>query len=117
MTQLRKAGLVVSRRGSGGGYILARPAEQITVAEIFRAVDAPSDFASRPLNAETLEDEDVHELHGTDLLWVAMKSCVLLFLNGISLADLAPETVNPIGDVSDDNDWMYPVDMGSTARH
>ena len=38
--QLRKAGLVVSRQGSGGGYVLARPADRITIAEVFEAVDA-----------------------------------------------------------------------------
>ena len=117
MALLQKADLVVSRQESGGGYILARSADQITVAEIFQAVDAPSDFASRPLNAETLEEEDVRELHGTDLLWVALKSSVLLVLNGISLADLAPEAANPIGEFTDDNDWICPVDMESTVRH
>lgn len=38
---LKGAGLVRSKRGVGGGYILARPPEQITLAEIIRAVDGP----------------------------------------------------------------------------
>lgn len=38
---LKGAGLVRSKRGVGGGYILARPPDQITVAEIIRAVDGP----------------------------------------------------------------------------
>ncbi|MFV0523929.1 MAG: RrF2 family transcriptional regulator [Acidimicrobiales bacterium] len=38
---LKGAGLVRSKRGVGGGYILARPADQITLAEIIRAVDGP----------------------------------------------------------------------------
>jgi len=38
---LKGAGLVRSKRGVGGGYILARPADQITLAEIVRAVDGP----------------------------------------------------------------------------
>ena len=117
MAQLRKAGLVVSQQGPGGGYVLARPADRITVAEIFEAVDAPSDFASRPLNADSPEHEDIHDLHGTDLLWVALKSYVLLFLNGVSLADLAPETANPVGDGTNDNDPVCHVDMDSTVQH
>ena len=117
MAQLRKAGLVASRHGPGGGYVLARPADRITVAEVFEAVDAPSDFANRPLNADTLQDEDIHDLHGTDLLWEALKSYVLLFLNGVSLADLAPQAANLIGVSTNDNDPIYPVDMGSTMRH
>lgn len=38
---LKGAGLVRSKRGVGGGYILARPPDQITLAEIIRAVDGP----------------------------------------------------------------------------
>ncbi len=38
---LKGAGLVRSKRGVGGGYILARDPQEITVAEIIRAVDGP----------------------------------------------------------------------------
>lgn len=38
---LRRAGLVTSRRGGGGGYTLARPPARITVADVIRAVDGP----------------------------------------------------------------------------
>lgn len=39
LTQLRKAGLIVSRRGPGGGHSLARPASDITVAELIIALE------------------------------------------------------------------------------
>src|ERR1700757_270700 len=39
VARLRKAGLIDSRRGSRGGYMLARPAEQITTAEIVEALE------------------------------------------------------------------------------
>jgi len=38
---LKGAGLVRSKRGVGGGYVLARPAEEITLAQIVSAVDGP----------------------------------------------------------------------------
>jgi Rrf2 family iron-sulfur cluster assembly transcriptional regulator len=38
---VKGAGLVQSKRGVGGGYVLARPADQITLAEILAAVDGP----------------------------------------------------------------------------
>ena len=38
---LKGAGLVKSKRGVGGGYVLARPPEQITLAAVIRAVDGP----------------------------------------------------------------------------
>lgn len=39
--RLRKAGLLVSQKGAGGGYRLAKPAEQVTLAEVIRAIDGP----------------------------------------------------------------------------
>jgi Rrf2 family protein len=39
VARLRKAGLIDSRRGSRGGYLLARPAEQITMAEVVEALE------------------------------------------------------------------------------
>ena len=41
MADLRNAGLVRSRRGVDGGYWLGRPAEEITIADVIRAVDGP----------------------------------------------------------------------------
>ena len=38
---LKGAGLVRSKRGVGGGYVLARPPEEITLSEIVNAVDGP----------------------------------------------------------------------------
>jgi Rrf2 family iron-sulfur cluster assembly transcriptional regulator len=38
---LKGAGIVRSKRGVGGGYVLARPAEEITLADIVSAVDGP----------------------------------------------------------------------------
>ncbi|HTB08853.1 MAG TPA: Rrf2 family transcriptional regulator, partial [Acidimicrobiales bacterium] len=41
LLSLKGVGLVRSKRGVGGGYVLARPAESITLAEIVAAVDGP----------------------------------------------------------------------------
>jgi Rrf2 family protein len=41
LVELRKAGIIVSRRGVQGGHMLARPAEQIMVGEIIRTIDGP----------------------------------------------------------------------------
>ncbi len=92
MSRLRAAGLVRATRGPGGGYHLSKPAERITVAEIFKAFDQPRVLNRRPLNAITLEPETIENLHGTDLLWEALKGRILLFLSGVSLADIAIET-------------------------
>ena len=41
LTQLRRAGLIRSQRGPDGGFWLARPADQISLADIIRAIDGP----------------------------------------------------------------------------
>ena len=41
LLQLRHAGIVESRRGADGGYKLARPPEEITLADVIRAIDGP----------------------------------------------------------------------------
>lgn len=41
LVQLRRGGMVVSRRGPGGGHRLARPAWSITVADVVRVIDGP----------------------------------------------------------------------------
>ncbi|AHE55843.1 RrF2 family transcriptional regulator [Sphingomonas sanxanigenens] len=41
MLDLKKAGMVKSRRGPGGGYVLARPANDITFGEVIRTLDGP----------------------------------------------------------------------------
>jgi Rrf2 family protein len=41
LTQLRRAGLVRSQRGPDGGFWLARPASEISLADIIRAIDGP----------------------------------------------------------------------------
>jgi len=41
LSSLRRCGLVVARRGAAGGYSLARPPEEISFAEILRAIDGP----------------------------------------------------------------------------
>lgn len=87
-----QAGLVMEACEPAAGYYLARPAEQITVAEIIGALDEPRLLQDRPLNAASLKPEGIGNLHGTDLLWEALKTSILLFLSGISLAEIASDS-------------------------
>jgi Rrf2 family protein len=45
LSQLTRAGLTTSRLGAGGGALLARPADQITLRDVYRAVDDGELFA------------------------------------------------------------------------
>ncbi len=62
--ELRNAGFVHSRKGKGGGYMLARPASEIMVGNIVRALDgplAPIQCASRTVHRRC--DDCVDEIH------------------------------------------------------
>jgi Rrf2 family transcriptional regulator, iron-sulfur cluster assembly transcription factor len=84
MARLRRAGLVTAQKGSGGGYVLSRPADRITIAEIFDAFDRPRGTG----NGSSGKDQR-YDMPNTEALWESLRNTVLLFLGGISLADVA----------------------------
>jgi Rrf2 family protein len=85
LSQLRQAGLVTSRRGFSGGYRLARPAAQISVADVSRAVDGPLALVQgrRP---EDLRYEG--SSRNLSELWVGLRSALRSVLESVTLADL-----------------------------
>ncbi len=93
LAELRRAELVSSSRGYAGGYWLAVPAAQITVADIARVIDGPL--------------ADVHglspELFGppgvaapTKELWIAVRAALRSVMEQVTIADLAAGTLPPI---------------------
>lgn len=86
LNDLRKAGLVTSRRGASGGYALAKAAAEITVADVVRAVDGPLVWVrgERPTGL-TYAGSAAAMLP----LWVALRANVREVLEGVSLAQLA----------------------------
>jgi Rrf2 family protein len=104
LLDLRRAGLVESQRGSEGGYWLARPATEITLAQVIRAVDGP--LASvRGRRSEQLE----YAGSAAPLLevWVAVRASLRRVLDAVTLDDVArgelPDVV--AGLVADDDAW------------
>jgi len=91
-TELRKDGLVVSRRGVDGGYRLARSASEITVADAIRAVDGPL-AAVRGLRPEDTEYGGAAQ--AMPQMWVALRAAVRRVLEGVTLADLASGELPP----------------------
>lgn len=81
---LRRAGLVESTRGPGGGYTLARPAQQITVAEVIVAVE---NFKADELaNLQAGQAAQVKSMTGE--LWAMFNSQVMQYLQSVTLKDL-----------------------------
>ena len=92
LRDLRKAGLASSRRGSVGGWILARPAERISVADVIRALEGP--LASvRGIRPHQLPDEGVAE--PLVALWVAVRAALRSVLDEVTVADLAAGRLPP----------------------
>jgi len=83
---LRQAGIVDSRRGPEGGHLLARPAADISLADVIRAIDGPLAGVSgrRP------EEVDFHgSAAPLQEVWIALRASVRRVLEEVSLADVA----------------------------
>ncbi len=83
-TKLRRAGLVKSTRGPGGGYSLSVPASELPVAKVITAVDEKVD-TTRCGGLGNCQDGEPCLTHE---LWVDLSEQIYEFLNGISLGDL-----------------------------
>jgi len=85
MLELKHAGIVKSTRGAEGGYALARTAEDISVADVIRAVDGPLANV-RGERVETVEYEGAAA--SLRDVWVAVRASLRRVLESTSLADV-----------------------------
>ncbi|HET7476398.1 MAG TPA: Rrf2 family transcriptional regulator [Dermatophilaceae bacterium] len=79
---LRRAHIVLSRRGSAGGYSLARPAREISLGEVFRAVDGPLAEVRGLRPHETAYTGAAEHL---PVVWVAVRASLRRVLDETSL--------------------------------
>ncbi|AAZ54838.1 Rrf2 family transcriptional regulator [Thermobifida fusca] len=99
LTQLRRAGLVRSQRGPVGGYWLARPASEISLADIIRAVDGPlaNVRGERP---EHLEYDGA--ARSLQQVWIALRASERAILESVTLEHVAtsqlPESVRSLAE-------------------
>src|SRR5579875_3798789 len=95
--ELRHAGIVRSHRGADGGFRLAKPADQLTVADVIRAVEGPlasvrggpPEDASYPGSSEALPR-----------VWIAVRASLRRVVEQVTIADIAanrlPSAVNAL---------------------
>ena len=103
--EMRHAGLVRSQRGAEGGFRLAKTPDQITIADVIRAVEGP--LAS--VRGEAPEDVEYPGAaeHLQDI-WIAVRASVRSVVEHVTLADLAsgnlPPEIKRLGD--DPEAWI-----------
>jgi Rrf2 family cysteine metabolism transcriptional repressor len=89
--RLRRAGLVESRRGAHGGYTLAREAEDITMAEVVRALEgdiAPIECITADADGALVCAREHDEPCPTKFLWTRVQGSIVRTLNEMTLDDL-----------------------------
>jgi len=105
LADLRKAGIVHAQRGQSGGWRLAKPADDVTVADVIRAVDGPlvSVYGLRPEAVSYNERADALQR-----VWIAARQSLRDVFEQVSVADLASGTLPPAVDrlTADDDAWQ-----------
>lgn len=102
LSELKHAGIVRARRGANGGYWLARPAAEITLADVIRAVKGPL------AHVQSASPESLN-YHGTaehlQEVWIAVRANLRAVLEATTLADLIsgelPESVKRLASSPD----------------
>jgi Rrf2 family protein len=92
LLDLRHAGIVRSRRGTDGGYWLARDADQITVADVIRAVDGPLASVRGERPEEVAYDGAAGSL---SQVWIAVRANLRAVVERVTIADVAAGKLPP----------------------
>ncbi|MGI6071077.1 MAG: RrF2 family transcriptional regulator [Blautia sp.] len=91
MGKLRRAGLVISVRGAMGGYRLARPAGEISVGDVLRALEGNLDAVSCPGNEEDKGCEGA-DLCVTRYVWKRINDSITEAVDSIMIEQLVEES-------------------------
>lgn len=88
--ELSKAGLVISHRGRNGGYGLARPADQISVAEIVEALEGPIALTECARPGHSKADCELEDTCLSRASWDPVSRAIESALRGLPLSSIAP---------------------------
>lgn len=105
MLELKHAGIVKSQRGADGGYSLARPASDVSLADVIRAVDGPLANV-RGERVESVQYEGA--ARRLREVWIAVRASLREVLEATSLQDLVDDRLPPrvIGLIEDPEAWI-----------
>jgi len=104
-SKLRQAGVVKSVRGPGGGYVLAKPAEETWVSDIVVAAEESLKMTRCESHAEGCMSTKTRCI--THHLWEGLENQIFEYLRSISIADVRNRKIknklfSPMGDISSD---------------
>lgn len=88
LNELQRGNVVVSQRGREGGHRLARGADQITIADVLRAVEGPLANVRGLPPEETVYEGSAAKLQD---VWIALRTNVREVLEHVTLADLVDD--------------------------
>jgi Rrf2 family protein len=93
LLELKHNGIVRARRGAKGGYWLAREPDDVTVAEVVRAVEGPiAHVQSAPPESITYRGSAIH----LQEVWIAVRASLRSVLESVTLADLVSGDLPPV---------------------
>lgn len=106
LLELRHHGLVQSQRGAEGGYWLARPADEVTLAEVIRAVEGPLANVRGARPESVVYDGPAARLKD---VWIAVRANLRAVLESVTLADLAAGHLpDDVGEITSDPEAWQP---------
>lgn len=106
LNDLRRAGIVATQRGAEGGSRLARPADEITLADVMRAMEGPL-AAVRDVRPEQLEYQGSAE--SLPEVWLAVRAALRSVLERVTVADVVNGKLpRPIAKLLDDPEAWKP---------
>jgi len=97
MADLKRGGFVRSKRGANGGYLLARPASEITLLQVIRHLDGP--VAPAAYEDRTAEGDMTERQRAFVPVWIEIREATIRVMDSYtiqSIADSVPE--EPLGD-------------------
>ncbi len=88
---LKKSGLLESKRGTGGGYVLIKPPEEVTLAKVIRVIDgplAPLSCVSTWAHVACMQENEC----GLHKVMLHVRNAIAQILEGVTFADVCKET-------------------------
>lgn len=97
MADLKRGGFVRSRRGASGGYLLARPASEITLLDVIRHLEGP--VAPLPYEDRSGADDPTDRQRAFHPVWQEIREAQLRILERYTIQSIADDVQEtPVGD-------------------